>query len=89
MSDVISHPEVPLGCGEEIGGIGKHRRVVEVIEQAPEMIGMGVGEDDLGDRIAINAGRFHVLGKFAGTGHEMWAGADVDKDRLCTGCSPT
>jgi hypothetical protein len=31
------------------GSIGKHRRVVEVIEQTTEMIGVGVREDDLAD----------------------------------------
>jgi hypothetical protein len=67
------------------GSIGKHRRVVEVIEQTPEMIGVGVREDDLADGMPVKAGYFHVLGKLAGTGHVMRPGAYVDKDRLRRG----
>jgi hypothetical protein len=35
------------------------------------MIGVRVCEDDLADGMPVNAGRFHILGKLAGTGHKM------------------
>ena len=33
-----------------MGGVGKQKSVVKIVEQAPEVIGVGMCQNDLGDR---------------------------------------
>src|SRR3954452_10049128 len=52
---VVALPEIPFGGGDVTGNV-RQRDLVELIERAPQMIGMAVGEYDLGDRALFNTG---------------------------------
>lgn len=52
-----------------MGSVGKHGRVVEVVQHAPEVIGMRMCKHDSRDGFSFDAGCVHVVRELARTGH--------------------
>ena len=62
-------PEIPFGFGHMERGVGEDRLAIGT-EGSPEMIGVGVGEDDFGDGACLGARGFQAFGEFSGGGLE-------------------
>ena len=63
------HPIVEFGLPDHVFGIGENR-FVKLIQQAPEMVGVAVGEQDMGDVIRGQVQRGQRIGQLA----RAWAG---------------
>ena len=68
--EVWRGPEIPFGFGHVERGVGEDRLAIGA-EGAPEMIGVGVGEDNFGDGACIGARGFEAFGEFC----RQWAGS--------------
>ena len=64
---------------------GKTLGIVEIVDRAPEMIGMAVGEHHLGDCLRIDAGRFEIVRQLAGGRLEFRSRAGIDQHELAAG----
>ena len=59
-----------LGIGED--------HLVEIVGQAPDVVRMGVRDDDVRYLRRVDAGRCETVGELSGGRHEVGAGADVE-----------
>jgi hypothetical protein len=75
-------PKIPFGRRDHIGCVGKAGLVLEIVEGAPEVVGVAVGEDHLGDAVQVDADGLEVLGKAPGGRLEVRTGAGVDEDEF-------
>ena len=57
---------------------------IELVDRAPEMIGMAMCEDDLGDLRLVDPGLLEIVPEFAGRRHETIAGAHINEDQVAT-----
>ena len=60
--------------------VGKHE-LVEVVDHAPQMIGMGMGEHDVRDVSGIDAGLAEVVQQFSRRGHEIGTRSGIERDQ--------
>ncbi len=61
---IVGTPEIPFGLRDPRVGI-RIKRIAEIIEHTPDAIGMGMGEDDVGDLGRIDAGSLETVGQSA------------------------
>src|SRR4029450_7127589 len=84
--DVLGHPKLKLGRGHDIGGVGKYGCIVEIVEQAPQVIRWGMCQNDVSDRLThrltVDAGVIHIVGELSGTWHVVWPSANIDQHGL-------
>ena len=80
----LGHPPVVLARLNRVSGLGV-AQLVEVVDQAPDVVGMGVGQRHQRHVLQRVARRLEVGGQPAGRGLEPLAGADIDQHRLVPG----
>jgi len=73
-------PEVPF-CSGDVERRLREDHFVEIIDDAPDVIGMGVGEHDIGDLAGIDLRGLEALDQAARRGHEIRPRPRVEKDQ--------
>jgi hypothetical protein len=74
------HPVIPLGPAHPVGGI-EEERLIEIIENAPEVIGVPMGEDHVRDVVWRQPLGIERIQKTPGAGLEGMSRAAVEQDR--------
>ena len=80
----VAIPEIPFRAGHVETCTGRHQ-FIEFVDRPPEMVGMAMGEDDLGDLRFVDTGGFEIVPQFARRRHEAIAGAHIDQDQIAAG----
>lgn len=75
------HPEIPFGCADIVGCVGKSQATVRS-KRAPDMVMVRVCEHDLGDRTGVDPGGDQVSGEPAVGGLIFVSRPDVDDDQI-------
>jgi len=77
--DLGAGPEIDLPGRGEPARIGKER-AVELVERAPEVIGMEMGEQHMRHRIGLDSSRLKAFSELAGASQEVRARAAIEQD---------
>ncbi len=81
---VVGTPEIPFRARHPGCGLGEGE-IVEIVENAPQMIGMRVGEDEVGDLGGVHAGLLQPGEKLARGRQEIRPGPGIEKRQPVAG----
>ena len=70
-----------LGFRHQVPRLGEAAAALEAVDHAPQVVGVGMREDDMRDLVRRDAGGLQVIGQLAQGRHEIGAAAGVDEDQ--------